>query len=67
MAFTTAELDALKAAYAAGALTVSYEGKTITYGNAADLLSRIRTIEGEISATAGSPRPMGAYVSHRRG
>ncbi|MEO5376020.1 MAG: hypothetical protein H7840_17485 [Alphaproteobacteria bacterium] len=50
MAWTQEELDALKRAYAAGALRVSYEGKSVEYGSAEDLLSRIRTIEREIAA-----------------
>lgn len=46
--WTQAELDALKRAYAQGALRVSYEGRTVEYGSAEDLLSRIRTIEREM-------------------
>ena len=50
MAWTETELDALRRAYASGTLRVSYDGKTLEYGSAADLLSRIRTIEGEMAA-----------------
>lgn len=53
MAWTTDELDALKRAYASGTLRVSYDGKTVEYGSADDLLKRIRTIETEITASSG--------------
>ena len=35
MAWTQAELDALKRSYASGTLRVSYEGKTVEYGSEA--------------------------------
>ena len=44
MPWTQTELDALKRAYASGTLRVSYDGKTVEYGSADDLLKRIRTI-----------------------
>ena len=37
MAFTTAQLTALEEAIASGELTVSYEGKTVTYRSMKDL------------------------------
>ncbi|OIN87241.1 MAG: hypothetical protein AUJ21_11895 [Anaerolineae bacterium CG1_02_58_13] len=67
MAFTQTELDALKRAYAAGTLSVSYDGRTVTYGNAADLLSRMRVIEAEISAVAGTSRPVARFATFSRG
>lgn len=67
MAFTQAELDALKRAYAAGTLSMSYDGKTVTYGNAADLLSRIRVIEAEMAAGAGTARPVARFATYSRG
>ena len=56
MTFTNTELDALKAAYAAGALRITHEGKTVEYGSESDLLRRIRTIERELAATSGKTR-----------
>ena len=56
MTFTQTELDALKEAYAAGALRISHEGKTVEYGSETDLLRRIRTIEGELAASSGKTR-----------
>ena len=57
MAWTEAELDALKRSYASGTLRVSYDGKTVEYGSEADLIRRIRTIEGEM-AMLSSPLTM---------
>ena len=50
MPWTQSELDALKKAYAAGTLRVSFEGRSVEYGSAADLLSRIRIIEAEMAS-----------------
>lgn len=66
MAWTHTELEALRRAYASGTLRVSYDGKTLEYGSASDLLSRIRTIEGEMSAGAGRPLPVAGFASFRR-
>ena len=67
MTFTASELDALRRAYAGGALRVSYDGRTVEYGNAGDLLRRIRTIEGEIAGAAGKPLPAAGFAGFGRG
>jgi hypothetical protein len=67
MAFTQTELDALKKAFAAGALTVEYDGKRITYGSADDLWKRIQKIEAEVASTAGTPKPRAGYAGFGRG
>ncbi len=66
MAYSQTELDALKAAYAQGILRITYEGKTVEYGSADDLLRRIRVIEGEIAAGTGAARPVAGFASFRR-
>ena len=66
MAWTQAELDALKAAYASGTTRVSYEGKTVEYDSQAGLLARIRTIEAEVQASSGKPRPVAGFAAFRR-
>ena len=66
MAYSQTELDTLKAAYAQGILRITYEGKTVEYGSADDLLRRIRVIEGEIAADAGAKRPVAGFASFRR-
>jgi phage terminase large subunit GpA-like protein len=67
MSWTQAELEALKRAYASGTLRVSYEGKTVEYGSEADLIRRIRTIEGEMAVLSGNPRPRRSLASFRKG
>ncbi len=67
MTWTQEELDALKRAYASGTLRVSYDGKTVQYGSEADLLKRIRTIEAEMAAAAGQPKPRRSLASFRKG
>ena len=67
MAWTQAELDALKRAYATGTLRVTSDGRTVEYGNAADLLSRVRIIESEMAQITGSPLPVAGYAGFRRG
>ncbi len=66
MSFTQAELDGLKEAYAAGALRVSHDGKTVEYGSESDLLRRIRMIEGELASTPGKARPTRTRLSFSR-
>ncbi len=67
MSWTAPELEALKRAYASGTLRVSYDGKTVEYGAAADLLSRIRTIEREIASGSPEPLPVAGYAGFARG
>ncbi len=58
--WTETELTALRRAYASGTLRVSYDGKSVEYGSAEDLLRRIRLIEGEMA------RPRPASPGHSR-
>ena len=67
MSFTETELAALRRAFAAGTLRVSYDGKSVEYGSADDLLRRIRVIEGEIAAGSGRPLPAAGFAGFRRG
>ena len=62
--WTRSELAALKRAYASGTLRVSYDGKSVEYGSAADLLGRIRTIE---RAVAVKRRPVAGLAGFCRG
>lgn len=68
MAFSQAELDALKEAYASGVLEVTYDGKTTRYDSGAALLARIKVITTEIDATASpnGARPKVGFVTMRR-
>lgn len=67
MSFSQTELEALRRAYAAGALVVEYDGRRLTYGNAADLLARIRFIEGQMANSSGGSRPVAGKASFSRG
>jgi len=67
MSWTPSELDALRKAYASGTLRVSFEGRSVEYGSASDLLSRIRTIEVEMAAQSGRKRPSRSLASFARG
>lgn len=67
MAWTQAELDALKSAYAMGVTRVEYEGKVTTYPSGSDLLRRIREIEAEIAAGAGNKKPVAGFARFSRG
>jgi hypothetical protein len=60
-------LAELRRAYASGTLRVSYDGKSIEYGSAADLLARIRTIEAEIASAAGRPKPRRSFAAFSKG
>jgi hypothetical protein len=49
------QLDSLKAAYRTGTLTVSYDGKTVTYRNADEMRAIISSIESELVSTGAAP------------
>ena len=68
MAFTQALLDALKLAYASGTTRVTYEGKTVEYASAKDLMQRISFLERELHPhRATAARPSAGFVRFRRG
>ena len=52
---------------ASGTLRVSYDGKSVEYGSAADLLARIRTIEAAIANAAGRPKPRRSFAAFIKG
>jgi len=66
MAYTQTELDALKAAFAAGVLRLTYDGKSVEYGSAEDMLRRISVIEGEMAKVDGKPLPVAGFATSRR-
>lgn len=49
-------LSALQEARFAGVRSVSYDGKTITYGTDAELTAAIADLETRIAAASGTPR-----------
>jgi hypothetical protein len=64
--WSASELSALRRAYASGTTRVSYDGKSVDYGTAEDLLARIRTIERAVAGTSGSP-PVAGLAGFSRG
>jgi hypothetical protein len=64
--WTETEMAALRRAYASGTTRVSYDGKSVDYGNAADLLERIRTIERAMAGTS-RPLPLAGVAGFSRG
>ena len=64
--WTEAELAALRRAYASGTTRVSYDGKSVDYGSAEDLLARIRTVERAIAGTS-RPSPISGLAGFSRG
>jgi hypothetical protein len=65
--WTETELAALRRAFASGTLRVSYDGRTVEYGSADDLLKRIRTIEREMAATSAGLLPVARFAGFSRG
>ena len=65
--WTETELLALRRAYSSSTLRVSYDGRSVEYGSAEDLLKRIRQIEGELAAAAGRPKPRRSFASFAKG
>ena len=64
MAYSQAQLDAIKAAYASGVTRVSYDGKTTEYRSLAEMREIIATIEADLAAQAG--RKVAGFASFRR-
>lgn len=67
MSWTETELAALRRAYASGTLRVSYDGRTVEYGSADDLIKRIRTIEREMSSDTSTKPPVAGFAGFGRG
>jgi len=67
MPWSLSELEALRRAYASGTLRVTFEGRSVEYGSAVDLLSRIRTIEAEMQGQAGAKPPRRSLAAFGRG
>lgn len=67
MSWTEEELAALRRAYASGTTRVSYDGKSIDYGSAADLLRRIRVIEGALAGALGQRKPRRSFAAFSKG
>jgi hypothetical protein len=63
MAFTQTQLAALEAAYVSGTLTVSYEGKSVTYRSLAELERVLANVRASLDPAAVAPRTSFASFS----
>jgi hypothetical protein len=63
MAFTSSDLAAVDAAIASGELTVSHNGRTVTYRSMDDLLKARKTILDELAAQRPGPRARTGYFT----
>ena len=66
MSWTEAELAELRGIRQRH-VRVSYDGKSVEYGSAADLLARIRIIEATIATAAGRPKPRRSFAAFSKG
>jgi len=67
MAYTQAQLNAIKEAFASGTLTVDYDGKRVTYRSLREMKEIIATIEAELAGTGQDKRPVAGFVRFSRG
>ena len=56
MSYTTSQRDALKQAIASGVLSLSYDGKTVTYRSLADLKAALAEVEQGLAKDSGKPQ-----------
>jgi hypothetical protein len=63
MAFTPSDLESINAAIASGELTVSVQGRSVTYRSIHDLLKAKNTIESELAAQRPGGRVRTGYFS----
>jgi len=67
MAYTQAQLDALDAAIASGALRVTYDGKTVEYRSTADLIRARALVLAELGRQTGAAPGGRRFASFRSG
>lgn len=63
MGFSTADLDSINAAIASGELTVSVQGRSVTYRSIDDLLKAKTAIEDGLRAQSPAPRVRTGYFT----
>lgn len=56
MTYTTTQRDALRMAIASGVLSLSYDGKTVTYRSLADLKAALAEVEQGLAKDSGKPQ-----------
>lgn len=67
MAWTQAQLDAIRKAYASGVTRVAYDGKMTEYRSLAEMRTIISEIETDLADQAGlKRRPVAGFAGFRR-
>lgn len=70
MAYTQADVDALKAAIGSGALRVKFgsgpDSREVEYRSLSDMNATLATIIAEVSPTAALARPRVSIIKHSR-
>ena len=56
MTYTTTQRDALRTVIASGVLSLSYDGKTVTYRSLADLKAALAEVEQSLAKDSGKPQ-----------
>ena len=56
MSYTQTQLDALRAAYASGAMRVSYDGREVTYRSMKEIRQAIAEVERGLGLRAAASR-----------
>jgi hypothetical protein len=51
------QLEALKTAWRSGAMSVNYDGKSVTYRDTAGMQAAIASLQNEIAAASGPSQP----------
>lgn len=62
MAWTQTEIDALKAAIASGAKSISVNGRMVTYHSLAEMRQALRDMEAEVNAQSVTRRPVSRKI-----
>ncbi len=66
MAYTQTQLDALRAAYARGAKSVSIDGRRVDFESGEEMRQRIAEIERDLAAASGKkPAKSGRVLTSR--
>lgn len=66
MAWTQADIDALKAAIATGVKSVAYHDKTVTYHSVDDMLKALAMMQAEVNVSSGANEDTFSRVSYSR-
>jgi hypothetical protein len=66
MSYTTSQREALKQAIASGVLSLSYDGKTVTYRSLTDLKAALAEVEQGLAKDSGRHRRVGSRFTPKK-